>query len=345
MAEEGIHDLVLALWLNWAITMASLTILYYDYILTFADEVRHIWFSQRFWTMPSIIFFLNRYIGLLSHAAIAYEILGAHATRSTTCSSLQSLHDAVTALLQLFAALTFLLRVHALYGNRWILAFLIAIGLGTGVVTVWAITSRRDETESDDVLLGTLISALPGCNFLFTSMDGIRFGVSWSGVLLFDLAVFLLTARMGVREFRHTSSKLWQTILYNGALYFLILFLANLVNILAEFAAPPFFKGIFGTPTNVLSTTLVSRLFINLRVANAQLMEVRRQVDSGMIVFTSNMFPSTDPGDSTSTREEARSDGIETGPSAERHGATSRREHDSEVGPNAIQEIEEVGIM
>lgn len=47
------------------------------------------------------------------------------------------------------------------------------------------------------------------------------FGISWSGVLLFDLLVFLLTARVGLREFRHTSSKLWQTIFYNGALYFL----------------------------------------------------------------------------------------------------------------------------
>ena len=67
--------------------------------------------------------------------------------------------------------MTFLLRIHALYRSRIILACLIAIGVGTAVVAVWAITMRRGETEDNSVLLGTLISQLPGCNFLFTSNE------------------------------------------------------------------------------------------------------------------------------------------------------------------------------
>lgn len=98
------------------------------------------------------------------------------------------MHDAVTALLQVFAArmlpsfgvcicaltlslVTFLVRVHALYRNRVVLAALVVVAVGTGVVAIWAITMRRNETESNDVLLGTLISQLPGCNFLFTSNE------------------------------------------------------------------------------------------------------------------------------------------------------------------------------
>ncbi|KZV70951.1 hypothetical protein PENSPDRAFT_752196 [Peniophora sp. CONT] len=320
MVDEGINDLVAALWLNWAFTLASIVILYYDYLLTFADEVQYIWFSQRFWTLPSITFFLNRYIGLLTHAAIAYEVLGAHATNSVT----HVLFPPIVAR-RCHGSATSLCRTD--------------VSLGTGVVAIWAITMRRNETESNDVLLGTLISQLPGCNFLFTSNDGIRFGISWSGVLLFDLLVFLLTARVGLREFRHTSSKLWQTIFYNGALYFLILFIANLVNILAEFVAPPFFKGVFGTPTNVLSTTLVSRLFINLRVANAHLLEVRMRPDTGHIMFTTNMFPSTDPGDSADTEGNLGYEGREPGPSARQcdatRGSTTR---EGEAGPSIVAE-------
>lgn len=155
------------------------------------------------------------------------------------------------------SSVTFLLRVHALYRSRRVLGFLIAIAVGTVIVAIWAIASRRNETSGNDMLLGISISELPGCNFLFTSNEYVfsrlayingtlsspctvvsvslemviprysltwciqGFGASWTGVLVFDLTVFLLTARMGIKEFRHTSSKLWHTIFYNGALYFL----------------------------------------------------------------------------------------------------------------------------
>ena len=101
----------------------------------------------------------------------------------------------------------------------------------------------------------------------------------------------------------------------------------------------PFFKGIFGTPTNVLSTTLVSRLFINLRVSNARLMAVRHRVDSGMIMFTSNMFPSTDLGDSADTEGNTRSERSEQGLSDEHRIAISSGEgHEGEAGRSAAVE-------
>lgn len=53
----------------------DLVLLYYDYLLTLAHEIEYIWFSQRFWSLPSVIFFLNRYIGLLTHAAFAVSTI------------------------------------------------------------------------------------------------------------------------------------------------------------------------------------------------------------------------------------------------------------------------------
>lgn len=101
----------------------------------------------------------------------------------------------------------------------------------------------------------------------------------------------------------------------------------------------PFFKGVFGTPTNVLSTTLVSRLFINLRVANAQLLEVRMRPDTGHIMFTTTMFPSTNPGNSADTEGNLGYEGREPGPSAGQRDATSGTIRDSEVaGPSTITE-------
>lgn len=48
-------------------------ILYYDFLLTFDDEVRFFW--HRKWNSVTILFFLNRYLPLVGHVPGIVKVL------------------------------------------------------------------------------------------------------------------------------------------------------------------------------------------------------------------------------------------------------------------------------
>ncbi|KAK7683055.1 hypothetical protein QCA50_013727 [Cerrena zonata] len=58
--------------LNRYTMAASLSVLYYDALLTLAAEIRVYWFRSRM-TWPSVVYFINRYASLVSHIAFAVE--------------------------------------------------------------------------------------------------------------------------------------------------------------------------------------------------------------------------------------------------------------------------------
>jgi hypothetical protein len=53
----------------------------------------------------------------------------------------------------------------------------------------------------------------------------------------------------------------------DGGLYFIIVTLANLANIVTWYAAPPLLRGVLSSPASVISTTLCSRLVLNVHKA------------------------------------------------------------------------------
>lgn len=49
-------------------------ILFYDYIVTFTSEVQLFWRPRNKITLPSILFFLTRYLTLFGHILLATEV-------------------------------------------------------------------------------------------------------------------------------------------------------------------------------------------------------------------------------------------------------------------------------
>ncbi|KAI0029567.1 hypothetical protein K488DRAFT_56100, partial [Vararia minispora EC-137] len=131
-------------------------ILYYDYILTLPAEIEYIWLSGRLLSFPSAIFIVNRYLALVSHIPYIYESFVRNA-----------LYNVWTVI--------FLLRVHALYRKRTILAILVVCILGA-----------------------------------------MGFALTWSGVLVYDLAIFLLTLNKCLREHWRSPWTLWHVFVLDG---------------------------------------------------------------------------------------------------------------------------------
>ncbi|KAI0045723.1 hypothetical protein FA95DRAFT_96548 [Auriscalpium vulgare] len=83
-----------------SLSLVAFTVLYYDFILTIADEIDVFWFPRRTadlreqrWTAVSLCFFFHRYLAIIGHAAVILEMLAPGlsekaTTASTLCSCL-----------------------------------------------------------------------------------------------------------------------------------------------------------------------------------------------------------------------------------------------------------------
>ncbi|VDB90209.1 unnamed protein product [Peniophora sp. CBMAI 1063] len=223
------------LWGNWAIGLVSICVLYYDWLLCLGDEIELIWLRGK----------------RLSAA-------------STLCRNMQFVHFIATAFIQVTTGVVFVLRVHAIYQNRLVLGAVMFVAAAALVMAIWAIVTSFTVHHSPDIY----ILGMAGCNPVMRKQEAMRFAISWAGLSIFDLTVFLLTAYKAVRAHGKTLSRLWYIFMRDGAAYFVIIFLANLGNIVCFLIAPPVLKGVTGLLTNVLSATLVSRLILNLRAAS-----------------------------------------------------------------------------
>jgi len=167
---------------------------------------------------------------------------------------------------QTLVAVLCLIRVYALYNHsRRVLGFLVFIVLMSFAAAVGAFIACQ-------LTGGGLIPVLPGLSSpiqvmgcsQFTPLVGGRFtAIPWTGVLAFDSVVFSLTLYKAFTMGR--GIQLLDVIVRDGTVYFFTLFVINLASIVNLLHSPSFLRSSAQTLTNVLSTTLVSRLVLNLR--------------------------------------------------------------------------------
>ncbi|KAI0780785.1 hypothetical protein BD413DRAFT_11745 [Trametes elegans] len=73
--ERTSASLTSSIRLNNSLAVASMSLLYYDYFLTLSMEVEYFWRCARL-SSASILFLLNRYLGLLGPIPIMVEYFG-----------------------------------------------------------------------------------------------------------------------------------------------------------------------------------------------------------------------------------------------------------------------------
>jgi len=140
------------------------------------------------------------------------------------------------------------MRVYALYfRNRWIL-FIVTLEFIAGfLLACW-----------------TLTKLLPGVAATDTERRARLQGEAFSGLLVFDFTVFVLTMARSIKLWTHKEPFL-KRIFIDGLLYYGVIWNLNLVNVIILFVTNPVLD--LSTPifTNVLSVVMISRLMINLR--------------------------------------------------------------------------------
>ncbi|KAJ8473163.1 hypothetical protein ONZ45_g16396 [Pleurotus djamor] len=225
----------------------SYAILFYDFLLTIDLEV------ERFWSRPqrslnSFLFYLNRYAVLLGY--IVYLVvfvrpdLFMHETQpdlqrcTTATMEYFEYHLSVT---HIIIAVVLVFRTSALHGHdRRVLFPLIMVLMGVIINGVIQLLILNNVSSSTTVPEGIKL----GCHSLYTEFQGVRFAYVWAGLLVLDIMVFVLTLRKAISLIRDCpeSSTLWVRLLSDGAIYFGILSLTNLANVLMLILAPTILK-------------------------------------------------------------------------------------------------------
>ncbi|EIN09103.1 hypothetical protein PUNSTDRAFT_134272 [Punctularia strigosozonata HHB-11173 SS5] len=124
----------------------GITILFYDYTLTFSTEFDRYWTKGASWA--SILFFLNRY---LSAGEIMLLVEDFRRSSQEECRMLHKYHQILAIVIQFVIGVSQVLRTYAVYNRSFkILAFLVVTGLAAVGVALLAVLG--DQSDSHDYL-------------------------------------------------------------------------------------------------------------------------------------------------------------------------------------------------
>ncbi|KAI8998507.1 hypothetical protein BD414DRAFT_519645 [Trametes punicea] len=256
------------------ILIVTTAILYYDYVLTLFHEIEFFWRSANL-SLVSVLFVINRYLGILGPIPIAIEYFSVDLSEEAG-RFLQTYHQAYAICSQGIVAIMLVIRTYALYErSRRILVLLIATHLAGGIMCLISMVTNLSPEKTST----PLPFKFTGCDLSLTDEQCVNIALAWGAMLWFDTTIFALTLVRALRMRRHLPGGLIQIMFRDGTIYYGIMVAANVSNIitfLVTRSGSPL-KGMDTTLTNVLSTTLTSRLILNLR--NPKLQRPRRVGD------------------------------------------------------------------
>ncbi|CAK5282521.1 unnamed protein product [Mycena citricolor] len=207
------------------------------------------------------------------------------------CRGIESYHQFFFIITQVMTAVMLILRTYALYErNKRVLIFMMMVTAGAIVVGMWAVIAGKAGRTEENLQLYF------GCNYGLTKSDATSQAASWAAVALFDCMIFTLTLYR-VLSRRTTTTDLFSVLLRDGSIYFGVIVISNVSNILTFTLGTPYTRGIATTFTNILSSVLISRLMLNLRDPKLSYMSGRFEQSTtltygGPIRFADSTSPS-----------------------------------------------------
>ncbi|KAK6975141.1 hypothetical protein R3P38DRAFT_3238095 [Favolaschia claudopus] len=238
-------------------------VFYYDYLLTFGTEVSRYRGTRLTWA--SFLFYLNRYVSLFGTIPVILQFFWeADSSDKSKLPGLRNLSPGFLHLRSVHYSHHSDMRTNALFGSRLVLGFMLCCTLVVFGVAIGMAASTHFSRPPAQMYPRI------GCAASMPLELSQRAGWSWIGFIVFDLMILVLTTYKGCKVCRASCRgmrrpNLITTLVRDGALYFLVVAGAHSANIIAHLIAGPYERGIGSVLTIVLSTTMISRLMLNIR--------------------------------------------------------------------------------
>ncbi|KAI0656254.1 hypothetical protein C8Q70DRAFT_1013262 [Cubamyces menziesii] len=174
-------------------------------------------------------------------------------------------HQLVSGVTQVIVGALQTMRTYALcYRSRRVLLSLLGLCGVECIICAWAVTKIWQYTASgraEAVQMGDNI----GCDMTMSRLQGRYMAAIWGCILIFDAVVFSLTFARVLKAGKLWHGSLFALLLRDGTIYFGVIFVCHLTNILTCLFAHRVYRGFSVTVTNVIATSMMSRLMLKIR--------------------------------------------------------------------------------
>ncbi|KAF8874536.1 hypothetical protein BD779DRAFT_1678681 [Infundibulicybe gibba] len=235
---------------------------YYDHLITVDREIKYLWTRPK---KPSTYLFLvNRYFLFsvnMVEVYFGFTESNPTAQRFGFPSKLREL-QLVTPDSHCGKSTLFLmtLRVYALYRcSSRLLGGMVTVAIVLFILACGTLFSQG----------GTAAQPVFGCHVGLSYDSSARIVTAWESLFAYDSMIFTLTliktwqARRSMK-LRTRELSIITLLLRDGAVYFAVMTLSNLANILTFYFCGPFLRGGLSTFSTSISVTMMSRLMLNL---------------------------------------------------------------------------------
>jgi len=239
------------------VTVAAVVTLLYDYTLTFAEEVEFVW--QQKMSFGKILFLLNRYIPMADLVILMNSYVNQAIRDEKFCTSWWQVDTWLAVLSIAIINTLLLLRTWAIWGRSrnvflslsvlWILCLLTGVGSTLyEALTVIGIPSPG---------IRPCLSTFPNPNLFYGSC---------ASTIVWDCTILVLTLIKVLPTLQlDRLTPLFSRLLRDGVLYFVIISMASIANIIVIKAAPPALADMLFPFYRSIAVVLCSRLVLNLR--------------------------------------------------------------------------------
>ncbi|KAJ3565939.1 hypothetical protein NP233_g7321 [Leucocoprinus birnbaumii] len=251
------------------VAFASFTVLVWDHIDTFADEVEYIWKGRKGLCTPLpsplnspvtmtddgseviYLFFFNRYFTPLGFIVNFHAFL----------SPLWTPEGVTVSLAVESVGLMMLLRIRAVYSNQiWITLFLSLLLLIETGINAWLIANAGPVIHNS-------LSRETSCSIIYDQTTSYRRILASSSAwipLLYDTIIFILTLNKTIPPLRRSqASYIVQRLLEDGLLYYSVILIVTLILTIMLLTAPEGTRNILSQ----ITVAMMSRITLNLRKA------------------------------------------------------------------------------
>ncbi|KAG1808635.1 uncharacterized protein BJ212DRAFT_1382203 [Suillus subaureus] len=180
------------------------------------------------------------------------------AQQNPSCQRYLISRDLLFFFQQIFVCLILTIRTYALYcRSKRLLTWMIIIVFALGGVTAGTFRLSSD-------------TAVPGSNCYESYLEetAVSPGLGWVTLLVYELLIFALTicriCKTRKLSLAVSRRNILDIMFQDGAMYFAVMTLVNLPNILTYYCGSNTTRGSLATFTSCMSVTLISRLMLNL---------------------------------------------------------------------------------
>ncbi|KAJ4478436.1 hypothetical protein J3R30DRAFT_2899744 [Lentinula aciculospora] len=266
MSELNVAEVQIQVNWNHYVELFEFVILVYDYLLTLDLEIERFW-KRDVKRLASILYFVNRYLTLLGNIPLVLfffwpdPILRYPNVSSFVCllvcpcnfstqgrGALDLFAQTLIFAVQLNISVLFILRMHAIYGGSKRIAVFLSVVL-TAMVVNDAVELYLADRSGPDTVDPSSVSVQVGTIPSFSNTQGLYLAYLWIGIFVDG----------------YISGGIGTVVMRDGLMYFGIITLATLANIMAFAFGTEFTKGLLPVFTNIISSVMMSRLMLNLR--------------------------------------------------------------------------------